>query len=188
MGIVTPYSDENEGKINLEEAKFIFQQADTKLKDTVETSQIIVGRTVTIAGISIGIMVALVSYLFTKWSDSNSNFYSLLVVKIAACYYFLLNIVIVLNIHPSKYTIAGSNPSQLYGDHFFKAEHDNTIENPNNRLLELYKVTIGGYESGINNNKNLNNSRWKLFRFSLWALALSPLFIIFVYILFIIIR
>jgi hypothetical protein len=183
MGLSTTWKDEYEEKINLNEAKFIFQQAEIKLKDTIETGQLIVARTVTIAGISVSIMIAVVAYLFTKWDTISMDLSSLLMLKISAVYYFILNIIIISNLHPSKYKIQGSNPSQLYVEHFFKKEYDNDENNSDKRLLELYKVTIAGYEQSINENKTLNIDRWRLFRLSLWLLTLSPIAILIIYFL-----
>ncbi len=121
--------EENENKLNTEEAKFIFDQAEKQLKDTIETSQIIISRTGALVTITVAITSAIIGYAITNRATLG---YNLIVTAYAGVFYlFLLGCFLAVIIKPTTYHTVGSCPKDLHHDNFFTEEYKD------NRLLDL---------------------------------------------------
>lgn len=74
-------------KISLADAKFIFEQAEKQLKDTIEASQLVTTRMTSIITLTAGLMSAMGGYAFTKYKEIDTEI--LIALVFGASYYVL---------------------------------------------------------------------------------------------------
>ena len=92
---------DNEEKLTVEDAKFIFEQAEKLLKDINETNALIVSRTTTLITIVVGFMIALIGFIFNRAASAETfSDAQLLTAGITLLYIFNLCWRLVKNIQP----------------------------------------------------------------------------------------
>src|SRR4051794_6448256 len=109
---------ENKEKLTKEDAKFLFEQAEKFLKDTVETSNTIVTRTNTLITILAGSLVAFMGYIISRLHDNNMDS-QLITAAFGTLYLYVLIFYSFENTKPKTYLIPGSLPKDLFVDAFF---------------------------------------------------------------------
>ena len=164
-------SPENKQKINIEEAKFIFDQAEKLLKETVDVSQIIVSKTTTLITIVIGLLTAMTGFMIGKWENSACEFFSPITLTCLLSILYLIPICFILfdTIKTREYGAVGRMPQELFNDCFFDQktkEKDIT--------LVFYVTEIEEYQYKIENNTRTNVKRWKQYNTCLLFIALTP--------------
>lgn len=163
-------------KINCEEAKFIFEQAEKSFVDTIETSKKIFERSSSILTLLSGIVVGLVAYSIGKYEKNNCIDELLLTSLTSIVYYLSVGYLFVFpNIKTSEYNLPGTQPKKYFNDDFFNANP------PQGKLTLLYLIEIKNIQDGIDGNKEVNEKRWKLYRKSLNWIFYSPIVILTVY-------
>lgn len=164
-------------KLNELEAKFILEHAEKQLKDSIDTSQIIVSRSTTLLSIISGIQIALISFVLKNVEEC--NFSSITKLGIITLIWFLyLSFKLASNLQGKNYHILGKEPKDMMNNDFFE-EDNHTINN--NRLKSFYLAEIEDYQNKIEYNKNLNILRWYTFNNCLYKLLFSPIIFIVIY-------
>ena len=157
-------------KINKDEARFIFEHAEKQLKETLDTSILIVNRTTTLLTITVGLMAALVGFIVSRL-DKMGKFDALLVLSlIALVYLFILAVLLCRNILAKNYLIAGAEPKDFFLDNFFNEGSTN-----DNRIICFYVNEIESYQERITKNKQANEKRWKLFNNCIKMIVAMPI-------------
>lgn len=158
-------------KLTLADAKFIFDQAEKVLKDSVETSEVIVRRTTTVITVIVALLVTFIGYVILHIHDmkyDNLFFCS----GLGIVYLFIIMWYSHTNLKSKTYLINGSFPKDLFNPAFFNKEFDNDI-----RILLYYTNEIDNYQFKIDENNKMNSYRWNLYNRTLWALIMFPLFL-----------
>jgi hypothetical protein len=166
-------------KLKLEEAKFIFAEAEKAFNDSIDTSIRILNRNSSLFQLVAGILIGLVAYAIGKW-EKNADFDSLLITAISGiAYYLLLGLVFIFpNIKPTEYVLPGTQPKRLFVDAIF-----NTPDDKDKREVLLYIIKITNLQAGIDSNRAINDKRWEYYKRSLNFLFYSPIVLICIYIL-----
>jgi hypothetical protein len=160
---------ENKMKLTREDAKFFFEQSEKFLKDTVETSNIIVTRTNTLITLIAGSLVALFGYVVARLISKQFDTLTITAI-IAIVYLYLLTFYSFENTKPKTYLIPGSLPKDLFVDPFF-------VEGikDENRIIHPYISEMENYQFKIEKNAELNRIRWKRYENILKAILALPL-------------
>jgi len=98
--------------------KFIFDQAEKQLKDSLSIGDTLVTRTTTSLTIVSGLLVGLVGYAINRWEMSKIDplFYS---AVLSMLYLFVPASMLCSLIIPAQYSISGSPPKPFFNDTFF---------------------------------------------------------------------
>lgn len=154
--------------ISVEDAKFIFHQAEERLRGTIFIADYISTKSINIITILVGVISAALTYPISHWKglyhmDSKQS-----IAVAAAMYAMLIGVFLIKNILPSKYHPIGTKPRDLCVPQLF-ANADKDI-----RLIDLYLVEIKSYNSRIEYNWKLNDLRYSRYRSALIALYSTP--------------
>jgi len=171
-------------KISLNEAKFVFEHAEKKLKDVVYTNILIVNRTTTLVTVSVGLLVGLIGFSINHWITMR-QFDELFTISVfTELYLFVICLILKDNIQAQEYYVIGANPSLFFTDNLYNSQIDNMqIADPEKeqRLIYMYINEIENYQFRIEKNIETNENRWRLFNTSLKALVYLPVYIIVMY-------
>lgn len=168
---------EHKQKLSKEDAKFIFEQAEKMLKDSVESNALIISRTNTLIPILSTLVIAITGYIINQLGKTDmQNF--LITAAVTDLYFLVLTILAVTNVLPHPYSAVGSLPINLFDDRFFI----NAIPN-DDRIMRYHISESEDYQTRIEANNKTSSRRWKTYKGTLWALALSPIFIAFIYLI-----
>ncbi|PZR28965.1 MAG: hypothetical protein DI535_04440 [Citrobacter freundii] len=160
---------EQKNRLRLDDTRFIFEQADKMLRETIEIGNIIATRTNTLITISSGSLIATISYLIT--TIRNLAFDSLFFIGvITTIYLFVLVYYGFENIKPAVYISSGSLPEILV-DQFLP---DYEIANYD-QLRTFYINEFENYQFRIETNIGINRLRWKRYNNLLKSLLLLPI-------------
>lgn len=160
-----------------EDARFIFEQAEKMLKDSVETSNIIAARTNTLITIITGSLIAFISYLITRLK--NTEFDHLAFIGTAGTVYlFILAFLAFENTKQTSYLAPGSAPRDLLTDAIF-----NAVISKEERIIQFYISEYENYQFRIDKNNELNKKRWGRYDRILQALLLLPIGMLIIYLL-----
>ncbi|ASU33602.1 hypothetical protein [Mucilaginibacter xinganensis] len=164
-------------KLQPEEAKFIFEEAEKAFNDAIETSAKILDRNSSLLQLVAGILVGLVAYAIGKWEKSG-YLDSLLITAVSGIvYFFCLGLFFIFpNIKPTEYILPGTQPKKLFIEPIFDTPDAS-------RCLLLYMIKITNLQEAITFNREINNRRWKFYRRSLNFLFYSPIILIIIYLL-----
>lgn len=160
---------QNKEKLTQDDAKFLFDQAEKFLKDTVETSNIIVSRTNTLITIIAGSLVAFMTYIISRLSDYKIDS-QLITATTSTIYLYILIFYSFENTKPKTYLIPGSLPQDLFVDQFFVEG----IEDKK-RIIHFYISEIENYQFKIEKNAELNKLRWNRYENILKAILFLPI-------------
>jgi hypothetical protein len=167
-------------KLKLEDAKFIFEQAEKSFGDTSETSKKILDRSSSLLTLISSILIGLVAYSISKWEKTQCFDAILITAILAIVYFFLLGLIYIFpNIRPTEYILPGAQPKKYFVDALFNA----TPPTDGGRLLLLYMIGIKNLQQGITENKATNDKRWLLYKKSLNLIFYSPVIIILLYLI-----
>lgn len=160
-------------KLTLEDAKFIFEQAEKLLNDSVATSETIVSRMNTLITLITGSMLAIVGYIISRIGGSFNLDPSMFTAAIGALFLYVLAVYSFQNNQPKDYLLPGTVPKDLFNPAFF----DKSI--PNNERIILYYVNeLENYMYRIEINNEINEKRWKRYSIITGALLWLPIILI----------
>jgi hypothetical protein len=164
-------------KLTIEDVRFIFAQAEKMLKDSVDTSEVIVNRTNTLITIISGLLIALMGYIITRLNNSSSLDSILFTTIIAIIYLYITVWCCFENTKPKSYLICGSLPKDLFNNSFFDPQIDS-----DKRIIHFYVSEIENYQYKIETNNSINRIRWGRYQMLLKAILFLPIVLIGVYI------
>lgn len=171
-------------KISLDEAKFVFEHAEKKLKDVVDTNILIVNRTTTLVTVTVGLLVGLIGFSINHWITVQ-EFDELFTISIfTELYLFVICLILKDNIQAQEYYVIGANPSLFFTETLYNSKIDKLeISDPEKRqrLIYMYINEIENYQFRIEKNIETNENRWRLFNASLKALVYLPFYIVVMY-------
>lgn len=160
---------ENKEKLTLNDAKFLFEQAEKFLKDSVENSNLIVARTSSLITLLAGTLVALIGFVISKLNLEYIDALTITAI-VGAIYIYILVFDAFENTKPQIYLIPGALPKDLFADPFFM---EGITEEK--RIIHFYVSEIENYQFKIEKNNELNKIRWKRYGRLLHAILLLPL-------------
>ena len=173
--IDTNYKD----KSTLEDVKFIFEQAEKQLTESLETSTVIINRVNTLATILVTLLIGLVAFIITRLETEKNEINALLITASTAVvyYYFLFAIYLNQNIKSSEYFGIGAYPKDFFDEDFYE------ISPPEGkgRVYFFYLNEIESYQKRIEENNNINRYRWRIYNSSLRGLIYSPIILLIIY-------
>jgi hypothetical protein len=167
-------TDENKLKLSINEAKFIFEQSDKILKDSSDSSQIIVARSTTLLTLIIAIITGLISYSIAVYQKNfcfSPDIFTSLIISI---YSIVICFLLVFNIKPKDYHIIGRRPKDLLKNDFFGID---------NRELNFYLSEIKANQDKIEFNETINIKRWDKFNKCILLIVFIPIILIPVYVI-----
>jgi len=154
-------------KMTEPEAKFIFEQAEKKLKEISDNIDLVVGRTTTLLMLIIGFIIGLMGYSINKW-DSNNSIDSILITCIVIILYLILIAVYLSsNIKSREYKTLGTEPKLLMNDSLFALDNEK-------RTKAFYISEIADYQSRIDTNTGICIKRWIIYNSGLKYFLFSP--------------
>jgi len=158
-------------KLTLEDAKFIFEQAEKSFNYTIETAKGIYERSNGLLTLVSGVLIGLVAYAIGRWKDT-PHLDSLLFTAIVGIFYFLIiGLMFVLqSLTPSEYLLPGTSPKIYFDKVFF---HKGIADK--DRILSFYKVEIINFQERIEQNTKKNDYRWNVYVLCLRAIFFSPI-------------
>lgn len=165
--------------VQLDDAKFIFEQAEKKFEDTHSTAELIVGRTFTLLGILMTIVIALSGYLYGQISQSGFWSNKILTLLVAVIYLYGIIWYLKPNVFPKSYFSKGAAPKKLFVQDFFAEKH---VEKQKTTIY-LYINEIERLQGRIEKNEELNDKRWEIYKNAINALIISPVLFICLYLL-----
>ena len=160
--------DVDQDKVSLESLKFIFEQSENFLNDSIVNSTSISAKTNFLLTLLAGLLVGIMGYIFNCLHNkiTDTYFFSAFFAEI---YLYAVTIYTAFNFSPKGYYISGSEPKALFNKEIFSKE-DSVDEN--DRFL--IKNEIESYQERISKNEKLNNKRWNHYTNGLWAIILLP--------------
>ena len=170
-------SKENEAKAKENELRFIFEQAEKQLKESLESGNTVVARTTILLTIIVGIITSIIAAIVGIIKTFDYKISPDLIV-LSAILLFLLHEVFELQktLSGEVFRTLGSQPYKLLDNWYF--ENTSTDDE---RYNALYLSEIKSYQRRILKNNGLNGERWGRFRKSLKRLFVLPVYIICLY-------
>jgi hypothetical protein len=163
-------------KLTLDDAKFIFEQAEKLLNDSVGTSETIVSRMNTLITLITGSMLALIGYIISRIGKDFVFDPPMFTASVGALFLYVLAFHSFQNNQPKDYLLPGSVPKDLFNPAFF----DKAI--PNDQRIVLYYVNeLENYMYRIEINNEINEKRWKRYSMITGALLWLPIILIICY-------
>lgn len=160
-------------KLTLDDAKFIFEQAEKLLNDSVATSETIVSRMNTLITLITGSLLALIGYIISRLGKDVIFDPPMFTASVGALFLYVLAIYSFQNNQPKDYLLPGTVPKNLFDPAFF----NNAI--PNNQRIILYYVNeFENYMYRIEINREINEKRWKRYSMIAGALLWLPIILV----------
>lgn len=161
-------------RLNQQELEFILRQAEKRLSQTHEVSNLIVSRATLILTTTSGILLLIVGYI-TKTLLTSNHFcvynISLLICVIMAIYYFSIIFILSKNLRGHSYYSIGTKPTGFIKEYYFARKYDKK----GLRFKEFHLAEIEDYQKRIIVNNEKNEKRWKENNLALNMLIFSPL-------------
>lgn len=162
---------ENEKRLKIEEAEFIFAQAEKQLLQSVSISEKIVTRTTILLTVCVGVLCSLLGFCYSSYNDNYESINIEASSSFIMCLYIsAIFIYISKNIRGAEYKDIGSEPKALLNDYYFS-----THPEEKERTLYNYIYEIKDYQDRIESNKATNTRRWEIFHKSLKAVIYMPI-------------
>ena len=177
MWKIDPAIDIN--RVSLEDVKFIFNQAEKRLDDTVKTGESIASKTMSMITLMVGVLVALCGFMISDWKNLLSATHKDYAAVIGSLYILGLYIYMIKNVLPSRYFVLGSEPEELMIPQFF----DGMVQQDKITIL-IYMSEIENYNLRIEQNLEINTKRLTRYRFSIILFLLLPVVLGITYVLF----
>jgi hypothetical protein len=136
----------------LEDLKFVFSQAEKRVKESSDDGDKINNKSLTIIGICLTLITGLIGYVITN--AHNKDF-----PLLASAIYIVISLVVVCcklkpNIYPKRYLSVGSYPADLMSDNMY----ENTTDVDTTEYRMIYSEILA-YQQRIMQNKKNNDSR-----------------------------
>lgn len=161
--------DYKKNKLTLQDVQFIFSQAEKLLRDSVDTSEVIVSRTSTLVTVIAGLLVGFTGFIitqFTRATKFDNIFYT---TGIGILYLYIVLLYTHRNLKPKTYLIDGSLPIDLFNDGFFIAQVKDE-----KRILQYYVNEIENYQDNIVKNNFINEKRWSIYKTTIFLIIIFP--------------
>lgn len=156
-------------RFSLDDAKFIFAQAEKLLDDTIKNYDATTTKSFSILTIINGILAAQITYIFIKFDPQGIFDIKLTTVFVASGYLFYSTFSLIKNILPNRYRVIGSPPDKLFLNVFFDNENPKEI-----RTSQIYRIEILSYNTRIYFNMSLNARRLNQFTAATIRLIIYP--------------
>jgi hypothetical protein len=153
---------------------FVFDQAEKRLKDSLEASDNLTNRSYNFLTLSIGIFVALCGYIITSLSNEERNNPLLITAFFSSAYIIVIFVSLIKNIAPSFYKGAGAEPRFLYKDEMLVPQ-ETTEERIELKQKFLYDSEIVETQTKITENIERNILKGARLRFCIKALFWLPI-------------
>lgn len=160
---------ENKKKLTLEDATFIFEQAEKFLVDVIDAHKTIIERTNTLLALLITILTGLVGFNISKIDEGFGKNNICDTVWFLIVYLILGGIYLLNNIKPTNYMALGSQPNKIFVDHFFQKSIPD-----DKRILYILSSEIERYQTRIDENMKINKKKWLVYRNGIYILAAIP--------------
>jgi hypothetical protein len=144
---------EHKEKLTIEDAKFLFDQAEKTLKSSIETSEIIVSRMNTAITLITACFLAFLGYIISRLSKDSLMENGMFSSCVGAIYLYFLAIYSFINTHPKSYFFPGAFPQNLFAEPFFA---DSIADKE--RITRFYINEIEIYQQKIIANTELNET------------------------------
>lgn len=167
---------ENKKKLTLEDARFIFEQAEKFLVDVIDAHKTIIERTNTLLALLITILTGLVGFNISKIEEGFGKDNICDAVWFLILYLILGGIYLLKNIKPTNYKALGSQPHKIFVDHFFQKSIAD-----DKRSIMMLSSEIERYQLRITENMNINNQKWSVYRNGIYILAAIPIVFLLIY-------
>lgn len=167
---------ENKKKLTIDDAKFIFEQAEKFLLDVIEAHKTIIDRTNTLLALIITILTALIGFNVNKLEGGYGNDVFSNSIWFLIVYLLIGGIYLVTNIKPINYMASGSQPRTIFTDRFFRESIPK-----NDRVIYMYSSEIERYQTRIKENMKINNAKWKIYKNGIWILTGIPIVFLLTY-------
>jgi len=165
-------------KLSIEEAKFVLEHGEKKLKEISDATQLIIARTLPALTIVVGFIIALLGFSFNKLSEKTELYDPYIVTPFIAIYYlYRISRKLVNNIKAEDYKPLGLDPKVLLGDSFFPNQNDDDDDMEKNRLTYFYMNEAHNIQGKIDSNNLKNENRWAIFNSALSEIIFTPLLI-----------
>lgn len=166
---------QNFDNVSIDDAKFIFSQAEKRLDDTVKVSDAITSRSYTIITLLVGILSAISSLFLKNLIERGFLYYQTTLTLVSVIYLTGCLSLLIWNISATQYWTLGSDPKLLAQDIFFK---DGVTEKL--RSVYLYVNEIENYQERIEINLQKNRTRFVTLRNVIRTMFLLPFLLIIV--------
>ena len=176
MWKIDPAIDVN--RVSLEDVKFIFNQAEKRLDDTVKTGESIASKTMSMITVMAGVLIALSGYTISNWKGFLSATDKDLAAIIGSLYILGLFFYMLTNVLPNNYFVLGSEPDLLMVPQYFDAALPQEMT-----TIFIYMSEIENYNDRIDKNLEVNAGRWRKYRISVVLFLLLPVVLGIVFIL-----
>lgn len=167
----------NINKVDVEDLKFVFYQAEKMVDDTIKNFDSITSKSNSVVTIITTILIALVGYFFVNYSYKGTYDIGLSVVFLSICYFTYPTYLISKNIISMGYATIGSNPEKLISNQIFTDEKIKSKDTHRTILLS----EIIDYKRRIEDNIKWNNNRTINLDKSVKSLLYYPFFAIIAY-------
>ena len=161
---------QNKQKTTPEEDKFIFEQAEKKLKELLVSSDLAVARSTTLITLIVGLLVGLISFSVDRYNKISGFDPFILMSLIGVIYLFVVVGYISKNIRGTNHSSIGAAPTKLFVDDFFAATNDDKL-----RTKMFIWSQIENYQDSLDFNKPINESKWCRFNIAMKLLIATPL-------------
>lgn len=176
-----PLSEEEEKATTLEEAKFVFSQAEKLLKETTTEGDLIISRTTNLITLISASLLGLFGFLANKIINaSDLNFKDLfdpinLTAIVAFSYVLYIAYCLYLNLKPTEYYGLGTKPEDLMRESYY---HDFYLYDKSAREKAYHLTEIASYNNRIGENILVNSIRWRRINKTYILIIIAP-FILF---------
>lgn len=152
----------------IDDAKFIYDQAEKKLKEIISSGDLVVNRTTTLITVVVGVIVGLLGYSINRYYSLNKFDASIWSCIIGIIYLFFILYYLRINFKGAKYSIIGASPKTLFSSDFFKVTDEKL------RSKMFIWAQIENYQDSIDKNSFVNNQRWDRFNLSVTLIMFIP--------------
>lgn len=162
-------------KVTTEHAKFIFEQAERKVEESIKTCDGLSSKIYTLLAINIGAWLTLCGFLFSNIYSTVKHLDLVVIASIAVLYILFIIVYGFIYVYPKGYHVPGSQPKDLFVQDFFEAEKAETT------TMYLYSSEANNYQGRIEHNSTLNRKRAACLKNMIVADCLLPIIAIVVY-------
>ncbi len=163
--------NKNEKKLDINELRFIYDQAEKQLKETIDASSIIVARCTVLISICVAIATTIVSFYIKARVDAKQLDTSVdAICKIGVFFLSLISALLAYNITSKDYYCLGTEPMSLIDTKILDKK-----EASDKKLVRFYVNEIINQQHKIDGNKSLNKKRWLIFHVSIVSIISVPI-------------
>ncbi len=146
------FSVTNPDGMEIEELRFILQQAERVLDESVKSFEYSANKTMTLLATTLTLLIGLSSYLFTEFYKLKEIDILLSSISFSILYLYYIVYILSKNLKAVNVQVSGTKPDILVNTVFYKKEVPSTEK-------EMYYSVIEAYANRIESNDNLNNER-----------------------------